>query len=253
MTEILHKSEFIQTLGTLASQIIKRDIPEDISLRRQMGDTRPWQADEEHVIRTLISAVELINVCDQMVHAVEFLSGFRARKTAASGSLTRLDYMVYHLENYFIRVNMIMDRALQLVNAVFRLGIPEQECRFATVAKNEHVSLTQVAHCLRELEDILRPYRTHRNIIIHRRRYTDKGLERVEPFYILEKADLNNQEDDFIDEYYPLYKHLTDQLVRTKKAEFSAYNQTVFAKVAELFVELLPVFNEIQAKLKSAA
>lgn len=252
MIEALHNSEFMQAVGKSASQIITEVIPEDQALRQQRKFRRQLRPDEEHVKRSLISAGELIKVCDQMVYAVKFLSGFRAGKAPSSSSLTRLDYMVYHIENYFIRINMIMDRTLQLVNAVFWLGIPEQECRFAVVANNEHVAETEVGQYLKELEGILKPYRSYRNIIIHRRQYTDDSLERVEPFYILEKIDSEDSEEDFTGQYRHLFKRLTDQVVREKRKEFTAYNQVVFDEVAKLFASLLPVFKDTQAKLKDA-
>jgi hypothetical protein len=250
VVETLYESEFIQTLGNFGAQIIKEAVS-DPGLRYQTEFplTRPLRADEEYVRRAYISARELLTVCHQMVFAVEFLSGFRKRKMVSGGLVTRLDHLIYHLENHFIRVGMIMDRALQLVNVVFRLGIPERECRFTVVALNEHVSHTQVTHCLQELEHILEPYKGHRHIIIHRRRYTDKGIEKIEPFYILESVGLDEEKTDIITELYPLVKSLTDKEVRSRKAELSKCNQTVFKEVSKLFTELLPVFNENRAKL----
>jgi hypothetical protein len=249
--EALDKSEFMLTLGKFGAQTIKDTVvkgpysPDQIRFTL----TRPLRADEEYVHRTLLSAGELVTVCDQMVCAIEFLSGFRKRRMASGGLLTRLDYLVYYLEDYFIRVGMIMDRALQVVNVVFRLGIPEKECRFAVVAMNEHVSHTQVARCLQELEGILKPYRGHRNIIIHRCRYTDKGINKIELFYALEKANLDEKDANLTAEFYPLYKMLTDKEVHNKKAELSDYSRTVFDQLGRLFAELLPIFNENRAKL----
>jgi hypothetical protein len=249
----LYESEFIQTLGNYGAQILK-DAANAPSLRRQTGVSlkRPLRADEEYARRAFISAGELLTVCHQMVYAAEFLSGFRKRRLASGDLVTRLDHVVYHLENHFIRAGMITDRALQLVNIVFRLGVPERECRFAVVVMNEHVSHTKVTHCLKELERVLKPYRAPRNIIIHLQRYTDKTIEKIEPFYILEKAGLDKEESDITTELtklYPLVKSLTDEEVRSRKAELSKCNQTVFKEVSKLFTELLPVFNENRAKL----
>lgn len=252
MTGPLHNSEFMQALSQSASQILKEVIPEDQSPRKQRKFRRPLRVDEEHVRRSIISAGELIKVCDQTIYAIEFLSGFRARKAPTSSSLTRLDYMVYHIENYIIRTNMIMDRALQLVNAVFWLGIPERECRFAVVANNEHVAKTEAGQCLKDLENTLKASRHPRNIIIHQRQYTDDSLEEVETFYILERihSEDSDSEQDSLDWSRHFCKRLTDQVVREKRREFSAYNQGILNEVAKLFASLLPVFRENQARLK---
>jgi len=93
----------------------------------------------------------------------------------------------------------------------------------------------------------LKPYRHPRHIIIHRRRYTDEDIEKIEPFYILEKS--GKEEPDETAIFYPLAKRLTDREVRKRKAELSNYNQMVFNQVSKLFTELLPVFNENHAKL----
>lgn len=160
--------------------------------------------------------------------------------------------MVYPIDHHFIRINMAMDRTLQLVNAVFWLGIPEKECRFAVVANNLHVAETEVGQHLKQLECILKPYRSYRNTIIHRRQFTDESLERVEPLYVLEKIDSEDSED-FIGQYRHLFKRLTDQLVREERREFTADNQVVFDEVAKLFASLLHVFMDTQAKLKNVS
>lgn len=71
--EALHNSEFMQALGESASQTTKQVIPEDQALRQQRKFRRQLRSDEEHAKQTLISAEELIGVCDQMIYAVEFL------------------------------------------------------------------------------------------------------------------------------------------------------------------------------------
>ena len=162
MLSHLRNGSLMLRFTPLASEIIRETIPEEPHRRRRGEVIRPLRPDEEYVRSSLISAGELITVCEQMVYAVEFLSGFRARKTSSGESITRLDYIVYHLENHLIRTGAVLDRALLLVNVIFRLGVPDRECRFSGIAYNDHVSQTPVAAALKSLEKTIEPYRSQR-------------------------------------------------------------------------------------------
>ena len=117
-----------------------------------------------------------MTIVEQMTYAVDSLSGFRAGRVVAGRPITRLDHIVYHLEGHLIRTCSVLDRALQLVNVVFRLGIPERECRFAVVGQNRHVMDTPVADALRNIDNTTQPHRSQRNLVVHRSRYSDDGL-----------------------------------------------------------------------------
>lgn len=243
----LHNSIFMQSLGKLASEIIQATIPKEGGGKASYTLSRDLRPDEEYVQQSLIAASELINVCEQLNFAVEFLSGYRSKSTLASMKLTRLDYIVYHLENHLIRTGMLFDRALQFVNVIFCLGLPERECRFSTIADNHHVLATPVGTAIKELDNMLKPYRAQRNVVVHRRGYIDQALEPIEVFYVLQKSD-----DDLIDNYFFLMKHMTDKVVAAKRAELNQFNEHAFSKIDQLLLASHKVFVSKHATLCAA-
>ena len=191
-----------------------------------------------------LSLGELLAVCDQMTYAVEFLSGFKSR-TKGAIQITRLDSIVYHIESHLIRVTMVADRSLQLVNVMFRLGLPERECRMSTVAKNQHVLRTPVAESLKSLDKLLNPYREQRNIVVHRKGHSDEELDGVAVYYLLEKSNQTDADREVTTRYFHLYKSMTDRLVQQKQQELSTINAQVFTALESLFADLRPVFEMV--------
>jgi hypothetical protein len=159
-------------------------------------------------------------------------------------NLTRLDYIIYHLENHLIRTGMLLDRTLQFVNVIFHLGLPERECCLSTVADNHHVLATPVGTVIKELDNIIKPYRAQRNVVVHRRRYSDGALEPIEIFYVLQKSS-----DDLIDDYFFLMKHMTDKVVAAKKVELNHFNELAFSKIDQLLASSHQVFISKHAVL----
>lgn len=236
----------------LAGPVIEETKPKDFRGEIPWTPSRPLRPDEEYVSNCLISGGDLVSVCDQMAMATEFLTGYRDRFRKTRMLITRFDYIVYHIENHLIRSMSVLDRSLLLTNVVFRLGIPEQECRFKVVAHNEHVVRTRVAKSLRSLDALLNPLRSQRNIVIHRRGHSDSTLRRLEPYYILQKVERKTPEcDDPTVRLRFMFKSLTDQLVSKRKQELAAVNENVFSEVGRFLVALEPVFLRTCAALQN--
>jgi hypothetical protein len=250
MLDDLRNGSLMRRLTPLASKILRETIPQEPKRRRQGEMVRSLRPDEEYVRSTLISAGELLTVCEQMAYAIEYLSGFRARKMQSGEPITRLDYIVYHLENHLIRTGAVLDRALLLVNVVFRLGVTERECRFAVIAHNNHVTQCPVAAALKLIENTIKPYQSQRNLVVHRRRHTEEALEQLEVYYVLQKSEVIQPDNDVVKDFLWFYKHLTDAFITAKKDELSKFNGKVFLAVSNLFQTLEPVFDVNYATLR---
>jgi hypothetical protein len=187
-------------LMPLAQSIIEETVPEDPKKRRRGELLRPRRLDEEYVVNCMFRSVELTSLCGQMVQATQYLSRYRTGLKSLGEPITRLDHITYHLEHHLIRTVSLMDRSLQLVNEVFDLGVPERECSFRTVADNKHVKSTPVRKKLQNLESLLKPYREHRNVVIHQEGFRDSALDRIGPYYILQKS--TEPADEFLKHWF---------------------------------------------------
>ena len=234
----------------LALELIRETTPQDPQQRRRGKRIRAIRPDDEYVKNALISASEIITICEQLAYAVEYLSGFRARSLPSAEPITRHDYIVYHLENHLIRTGSLLDRALLLVNVIFGLGVPERECRFGVVAHNEHVKPNPVAAALKSIEKTIGPYRHPRNLVVHRRRYSDEALDSIETYYALQKSEVNGPDEDVVERFFYFSKNQTDQFVASKKEELTRLNGQMFSAVSHLFGALDPIFDHKHTSLR---
>jgi hypothetical protein len=159
----------------------------------------------------LLSAGELVTICNQLHHAVSFAGNFRSNEHLKSEGIKRFDYVLYHLENHLIRAVATFDRTLILVNEVFMLGNEPKNCKPHVILSNRHVVSSGVYNYLKELDKHLRPYREPRNTVIHKQRYKHEDLYWIECMHILD-----NEPNDIVRPH--MFKRLTDVFCeRTKK------------------------------------
>jgi len=236
-----------------ARDIIRNAGPTSRTKGAKWLPTRPFLIHEEYSTRCLISAGELLSICEQMAIATELLSGYRSGASIRETVITRFDYLVYHIENHLIRSISVLDRSLHLTNTVFRLGMPEEDCRFDSIVRNDYVSNTNVARALKELDKLLKPFRRLRNVVIHRRRHSDQDFAEFELYYLLQKTELKERTaDPLTKRYFVWYKAQTDQRVQEKKRSLGEINQKVFSEIKQLFVALEPTFVRIHGSIKDA-
>jgi hypothetical protein len=205
----------------------------------------PISAQEEYAQAVLFAASEFVATVDQMKYAVRSLAGFR--RVEARGSRfepTRLDHLIYHLENHIIRTVTLIDRSLQLTNIVYGLGIPERGCSETTVAENAHLKSSAAAKELRRLLALVKPLRQQRNVIVHRRRYRDDTMRRIGTFFVLEQIEQGDEPAKRVTPNYRwLYKALTDKYVAEKKRELAESNAQAEEICAALFTALEVEFD----------
>jgi hypothetical protein len=182
--------------------------------------------------------VNTISWCKQLDLAIELLSNFDYSKKEAS----RVDHLIYNIENYLIRIKSVHDRVLQLVNAVFHLCINEANVNNGVIVSNYKVQhRPEILKAVKAISKYLREHEQIRHTLIHRHSLIDKDLKKIELFY------LNNFEHIDEDEQVKAYKYVrTEHLKRflsDKKSEFRGINSTLLALINALFIVLKPEYE----------
>lgn len=195
---------------------------------------------ERYAIETLLSLGNVVGCVDQLIFSVDMLSGYKSRSMPKR--MNRYDYIVFGIENYYLRLTSVFDRCLRLANVVYQLGLPERQCNNDTIIKNSHIKGTDVATSLQELDKFTGPFRYHRNIIAHQTSYTEKELDGLGFYYF------TIEEDDNLRKYRHIYKKKADEFVLDKKVKFKGYVSNLENLVELYFDALRPVF---EAKLNS--
>ena len=182
---------------------------------------------EHYAIETLSSISNVIICLDQLYFSVDMLSGYSEHKTHKS--MNRYDYILYNVENFYLRLTSIYDRCLRLTNVVYQLGLPERQCNYYTVVKNDHLKNTKIAEDLKSLDKFSEQFRFHRNLIAHNATYSEEDLDRLGPmFYVVET-------DDDLKRYRHFLKIKTDNYIAKKKDEFNNYIYNVEDLVDSFF------------------
>ena len=202
--------------------------------------TRPLAAHEEYSRRVLLSCGQISTTCHQMAVAAELLSGFRARDMGHRGLISRFDYIVYHLENHYVRAVAVIDRSLQLINLVFRLGLSERDCKFGVITANEFVKNTSTQKSLKRLDKMVQPMRQTRNLIIHQRQLSEESLDQIELFHTLQKIEEAEGTDDSLTKTMASYgKSITDKVVTARKRELRETNTKLYLEVKSLMDSMI--------------
>lgn len=236
----LHEHPFLSVnVGTKVADLIKR------LGRGAEPDRLTLSASEKYAQAVLFAASEFVGTIDQMKYATASLAGYRKRDPRGSRfAPTRLDHLTYHLENHIIRTVMLTDRALQLTNVVFSLGLPERECSESTVVKNSHVSNTAAGMVLRSLLKFVAPVRQQRNVIIHRHRHQEHRFDRFAKFFILEQFEQGADPANRVTPKYEwFFRTLTNKYVEERKGELTAQNVAAEDIGEALFDALQSVFD----------
>lgn len=186
---------------------------------------------ESYSIETLLSIGNVVSCIDQLHFSVDMLAGYRTATTPEH--MNRYDYIVFGIENYYLRLTSVFDRCLRLANVAYQFGLPERQCSTNTIIKNAHIKGTPVAGTLKKLDDFTQPFRFYRNTVAHESAYSEKDLDRMGAYYHLE-----DEKDDVFFQYRNLFKVKTDKYVSDKKQEFGQHLVELEGYVEAYFNEL---------------
>jgi hypothetical protein len=182
----------------------------------------------------MLSINNVVSCIDQLHFSVAMLSGYRVG--TVPDRMNRYDYIVYGIENYYLRLTSIHDRCLRLANVIFQLGIPERHCNNATIINNSHVKGSAVANSLKALDKFTSPFRFHRNTVAHEATYSEEELDQLGLYH-----HLLDEDESFRDYKYPV-KKMTDDFVIEKKTEYQRDLERLELLVTNYFDSLDPFF-----------
>jgi len=201
------------------------EIPEDVLLDEQ----------QYYVQKVGFFLVHTLAWCKQLDLSIEFLSNFDYSKKV---NASRADHAIYNLENYLIRINSSYDRVLQLVNAVFHLGVSEEHVGHAVIVSNAKVQhRPDVVSKTKAVQKYLKDYAQARHTLIHKHSYLDVKMRRLELFY-LHDLDALPKDDAWKDNFKSFRAQYLKEFLSEKKGEFQKMNNGLAERLNDLFGEL---------------
>jgi hypothetical protein len=208
-------------------------------------------SDLEHYIHYVsFYNIHLFQLCNQLERAVNLLSNFR---TDDKNEIGWGHHLSYNIENFFIRLDSLYDRVLQLVNAIYNFGLTDNLVNKKSVTKkiNAVDGYIELNNSLEMLNKVLKNYSDEkRNIIVHRYSYFDQELDRIEMYYHPFYSKKILEDKDIAENFKEVRKEeLTFYLSKTKK-EFTQINQICFEKLLLIFDALDKQYSIMKLKLK---
>jgi len=196
---------------------------------------RSLYENEFYIIHVGHALAHLLIACQQLSHAPLYLSSFCPSKKMVAAGVTRHSHILFCIENYIIRVRSLHDKALQLINAVFRLYNPPDKVTHALIKNNLHVSNTKVPSALQKLKKITGKYHEDRNKIIHRECFQEDDLRFIELLTISKDKASGSAKD---------LKFHTTVYIREKEQELLKNNSEVFDSISNIFDLLLQQYTK---------
>ena len=160
--------------------------------------------------------------------------------------------MIYNIENYFIRLNSVYDRMLQLINAVFHLSVNPESVGHSVIISNLKVSRrTEIKANIKQVKKYLETYSQKRNTLIHKHSWRDVKLRKLELFYLnrIEEMSISPEGKKRFKNYraQKLKEYITEQ-----KGEFAQINKELAAKIDPLFLSLKPEYLRQKQRIESS-
>ena len=140
-----------------------------------------------YVMRVGYCLAQIMTWMEQLDHAVYYLSDYSYKKQAQEEGVNRAKHLIYNVENYLIRLHSVYDRALQLTNSVFHLGISEASVGHSVIVSNLKVARTDVKGYLKKLKKECEKRAQERHAIVHRESHREDRLRRLELFYMFDR------------------------------------------------------------------
>ncbi len=218
------------------SGLIADHIRETTDVSRPFVPTRQDRPEETYLRHCFMASAEVVQLLHQMSFTPAFLSSFRATPRLRAAGVTRFEFLVYQLENWFIRCTALSDRALILVNTVCRLGFRPQDCKLNLVTTNSRVAGSAISAAVKALDKHVNTVRPMRNSIAHQHRLRQEGWGDLEGLALVMQSD-----PSIVSPHY--LKRELDRAVAERRAEIETFLATAISKTGHLLAALATRFE----------
>jgi hypothetical protein len=246
--ELLSSHSLMKYNSTFITPIIEKISPELIKEVEETGKpprkrTTTLGFSEIYHLLVFQKATAIIDCMERLENSLIFIEELPKPRTYEKKGIHHFSWLDYHYSYFVVIFVSLYDTALILTNIIFRLGIPEHECKPNIIQENEWVKLTSVRKTLINLGRITSKFKGTRNFFVHRGEIPD--ISNVTGSEMLEFLKVYN---NVRHEMRPIYSdEQFDQLIKaeSKKIIIELGNDLVNAQkeLSVLFNNLLPIYK----------
>lgn len=107
--------------------------------------------------------------------------------------------LLYHIENFIIRTQGLLERVMILIDAVLYLGNDSQFICYNLIKNNSHIKKLKLDIDLKQFKKISQKYLHSRNRIIHEQDYITDDLRELEFWYLIYDNEIKEGNDSLRD------------------------------------------------------
>jgi hypothetical protein len=196
-----------------------------------------------------ISMAEVLSCCHQLEQIPILLTNHRQTTKMNKAGINRHSLSVYHLENFIIRTQGLLDRVLKLVDAVFHLTNDPRNCRYDVITRNVKVRVSDLLEPVKILKKVLDRYSGMRNDIVHHHSIKEDALRRLDMLFLMDRWEHISPEKRDSD-IASLIKETLFEILWFKKRELAGFNGEVATSIATIFDRLAPYYAREERTLK---
>lgn len=156
---------FVQLILKEYLEVYKRKKPKITLTKTTFKE--PLSDKEYYIWSAGNSLVHFLVICEQLSHIPLYLLSYCPSSKMKKEGVTRHSHVLYCVENYIIRIRILYDRILQLINNIFKIYDPPDHLNHRLIINNAHVKFSKLPPKLKKLKKITDKYYYQRTKIVH--------------------------------------------------------------------------------------
>lgn len=179
-----------------------------------------------------------------------YLTSFHRDRKMIDAGITKNMYLIYTIENYYIRINSLYDRVLQLINSVFHLCVDVHEVTHSVIVSNLKVRRTKIPQLLKRIRRTVKEYRDERHMIVHVAGFETRELTELNMYTLVAEQGILGS--PILSRDLPRMRNtLTRNIVVEQKKRFVECNKKITAVILLIFDELNKVYDAEKIKISA--
>lgn len=201
-----------------------------------------YSSSEQYFLEFLWLLAEVQYKLNDLELCLSFLNFFPPNKSLRS-KISRYNYIVYHLEFYYINIIALFDRFLHIIKFIFSLKLYGANITLPNIEKTGLVS-DDIVTFMKVFDQNISKIRSTQNIIKHRLKFQERELDDVELFEHIIKNSSGMNIDSKDQVMYKFASKLKYSFyLKNKKKEIKSNNKFFEEMAVKLCDSTLPYFD----------
>jgi len=220
-------------------EVAKIDIMEE-KTKKKIRKTKKYYFYKElfYLLKEIDYKLLDLNAC------IGFISTYPNRKSIRK-IFNRYQYIIYHLEYYYINIVSLYDRLLKIVNFLYNLGLQDKHVQTDIIKSNSNVDKNVIKQ-LRKIDKAITEIRKVQNMIKHKGKLREPSEELNRANYY--EGFINLKDFNLSEKKINIMKFIAkfnySRFISQKKKKLIENNKILLILVNNFYTSLIPQFKK---------